>query len=470
MEAGKLTPDWFRILVDNKIDYTEVGGWRMTGKPEHPYQSYTELKTIGCIMYGPAMEESCKITKLSKSSLDDKVMESTTELRKAIIPMDIVINETMASTSSSLADKIQSSDLVSDFSIWSLKVENLKHMEIQLDDIRVATNNFSEAYCIGSGAYGKVYKGELYLSDRVSSLALETMNVDKLPRKSTVATKCNILRVELGNKGFLAQLELLSRCENPNVLRLFGFCVDGPVRILVYEYASNGSLDNYLNSTDKMINLTWDQRLKMCLGIAYGLNYLHKAEGDKRITIHGDIKSDNILLDENLEVKIADFGLSLFHPINHSESTIHMKNFAGTNVYADPEYLKTGKLKIESNIYSFGVVLFEILSGKSAYDSYYTNQYEMGLAPVAREHFSKGTILEMVDATLMSEAHELGSRPRIRPHPHSLETYCKIAYECLAETQAHRPKIDAIIKELEKALHFQEESYKIAELSKIISC
>nr|XP_043628000.1 probable receptor-like protein kinase At5g59700 [Erigeron canadensis] len=263
----------------------------------------------------------------------------------------------------------------------------------------------------------------------------------------------------LGNQGFLAELELLTRCENPNILRLLGYCVNGPERILVYEHASNGSLDDYLNSPDKMINLTWEQRLKMCVGIANGLNYLHKTEGDKNVIIHRDIKSDNILLDENLEVKIADFGLSIFHPTNHPESTIYTKNFAGTNVYADPEYMKMGKLKVESDIYSFGVVLFEILCGKLAYDSFYTNQYEKGLAPVARKHFRKGTIMEMVDGNLMNEAHELSSTLRIGPDQRSLDAFCKVAHECLAETQVSRPKMKVIDEELKKALQFQNISF-----------
>nr|XP_043629010.1 disease resistance protein RUN1-like [Erigeron canadensis] len=112
MEAGKLNADWFRILVDDKINYSEVGGWRLTGKPELPYQSYTEVKTVRCIMYGPEMEGIYKIAELSKSSLVDKTMESS-ELSKAI-PWDLFINETMASTSSSLIDEIEYCELQND--------------------------------------------------------------------------------------------------------------------------------------------------------------------------------------------------------------------------------------------------------------------------------------------------------------------------------------------------------------------
>nr|XP_043627990.1 probable receptor-like serine/threonine-protein kinase At4g34500 [Erigeron canadensis] len=327
----------------------------------------------------------------------------------------------------------------------SLKEEKL--MEIQLDVILSATNKFDETCCIGKGGYGKVYKAQLYLS--------EIMNDDKLPRyRTTVAIKHITRKDEIVNKEFRDDLEFLHGCDHPNILHLFGFCVEGE-RILVCEYASNGSLDDYLESVDKIINLTWDQRLKMCLGIANGLNYLHKAMGDKRVIIHRDIKSGNILLDENLEVKIADFGLSIFHPTNNPESTIYPKILAGTPGYADPEYMKTGKLRVESDIYSFGVVLFEILSGKLAYDPFYTNQHEKGLAPTARKHFNNGTIMELVDARLMNEAHELSSTLKLGPDKRSLVAFCEVASKCLAKTQVLRPKMNFIIEELVKALHFQ---------------
>ncbi|MFS7947073.1 putative protein kinase RLK-Pelle-LRR-I-1 family [Helianthus anomalus] len=152
-----------------------------------------------------------------------------------------------------------------------------------------------------------------------------------------------------------------------------------------------------------MTNLSWEQRIKICIDIAHGLDYIHTTMENKQKIIHRDIKSDNILLGDNWGAKIADFGLSIFHPVDHQASTINATKVAGTQVYLDPEYERTGELKKESDVYFFGVVLFEILSGRLAYDSVYTNENEKGLAPIVRQHFKKGTIKEIVDPSLKEE-------------------------------------------------------------------
>ncbi|MFS8008590.1 putative protein kinase RLK-Pelle-CR4L family [Helianthus anomalus] len=240
--------------------------------------------------------------------------------------------------------------------------------------------------------------------------------------------------------------------------------------ILVYEFAFNGSLADYLVRSDTPI-LTWAQRLKICLDIAEGIRYLHTdMEGKPRI-IHRDIKSDNILFDENMNAKLADFGLSKSHPTNQQPSTIHSKNIAGTELYIDPEYSATGKYKRESDIYSFGVVLFEILSGRVAYDSVYTKENDLGLAPVARRRFSEGTVKELIDPKIIEEDDGRIFTLNRRPNQDSFNTFSKIAYRCLAETQAKRPTIDVVIKELQNALKFQGETTVLSRfrLSDIVS-
>ncbi|KAF5783797.1 putative protein kinase RLK-Pelle-LRR-I-1 family [Helianthus annuus] len=177
---------------------------------------------------------------------------------------------------------------------------------------------------------------------------------------------------------------------------------------------------------------------------------------NKQKIIHRDIKSANILLSENWEAKIADFGLSRFHPINHTKSTIITNNVVGTRVYWDPEYERTGNLKKESDVYSFGVVLFEVLTGKLAYDSVYTNENEKGLAPIVQQHVKKGTITEMIDPNLKEENTFTLSKG---PNQDSLNTFLLIGHRCLAEKQAERPTMKVVIKELVKALKFQE-TYK----------
>ncbi|KAL7617476.1 hypothetical protein Lser_V15G03164 [Lactuca serriola] len=349
----------------------------------------------------------------------------------------------------------------------SLMVKNLEHLEIPLLDIEVATENFAEKYLIGSGTYGDVYKAELYHFDSKSLVPLEVKNKSELPKKrSTVAIKRILIREDnQGEQGFLAEIEMLTGCKHPNIVSLLGFCNEGRHMILVYEHASNGSLDEYLEGTGSLTNLTWVQRIKICIDVACGLNYIHNKIDDDRRIIHRDIKSGNILLTENWEAKIADFGLSKFSPENEQLNTLYTENIAGTKVYLDPEYDKTGRLKNETDIYSFGVVLFEMLSGRFANDPIYTKEDINGIAPVARRRFNEGTIKEMFDPRLMEETHENIFSLNKGPDPDSLDAFSKIAYQCVAETQVERPTAEVIVKKLEESLSLQENSKDSIKIS-----
>ncbi|PWA44709.1 serine/threonine-protein kinase, active site protein [Artemisia annua] len=328
-----------------------------------------------------------------------------------------------------------------------LKAENLEHLNVPFTKIVSATKNFAETHLIGSGTYGKVYKGVL-------ELPVEKKNKNNISKR-TVAIKRILFREdEQGIEGFIAEILLLTKCKHPNIVSLLGFCHEGSHMILVYEYASNGSLDAYLGN--KYNYLTWEQRIKICIDIAHGLHYLHtREEIDQRI-IHRDIKSGNILLGKNLEAKISDFGLSKLYP-NRTEARSYYTNIiAGTKLYLDPEYAATGKLKRGTDIYSFGVVLFEILSGKIANDRIFTDEDKKGLAPYAQRRFKEGTLHEMMDPKIMEEVDEHISTLNKGLNQDSLITFSKIAYECLAETQVMRPTAEIIIKELEKALVLQK--------------
>ncbi|KAL8246286.1 hypothetical protein R6Q59_007502 [Mikania micrantha] len=334
----------------------------------------------------------------------------------------------------------------------SVKMEFLK---ISLSEIRLATNDFDESYSIGCGGYGVVYKAILDVLDIQSLSSMEGKRKDELPKISkTVAIKRIFNRAdEQGKQGFLTEIELLTSCKHPNIVSLLGYSREAREMILVYEYAFKGSLSDYLGSSGKTINLTWAQRLQICLDIAHGINYLHtNMEGKPRI-IHRDIKSENILLDENLKAKVADFGLSKFHPMKQQASTIYTKNIAGTEVYMDPEYLTTFKYKRESDVYSFGVVLFEVLSGSLAYDPRYTCENDLGLAPIARRRFSEGTLKELIDPEIIQEDDDRIFTLNRGPNQASFDTFSKIAYQCLAETQAKRPTMEAVIIELQKAVN-----------------
>ncbi|KAJ0736021.1 putative protein kinase RLK-Pelle-LRR-I-1 family [Helianthus annuus] len=333
-----------------------------------------------------------------------------------------------------------------------LKGKSLDHLRLRLNDIELATGNFSETYCIGSGGYGMVYKAELDHFDGINVLEIEEGRCKgELHKKySSVAIKRLYSRVDRqGEQGFVAEIRTLSNCKHPNIVPLLGFCDEGRELILVYEYVANGRLDHYLGNMDNVTNLVWAQRLQICFDIAHGLNYLHT---HKPMIIHRDIKSANILLDDTWVAKIADFGLSKLQGTNQQGTTLITNNVAGTEVYLDPEYVNTGKLKKESDIYSFGVVLFEILCGRLAYDKIYG---EKGLPSVARQRYNEGTLKGMVDPKLM-EADEIISMLKGGVNQDSIETFLKIAYQCLAETQSGRPTMEVIIKELEEALNFQK--------------
>ncbi|GJU73450.1 kinase-like domain, phloem protein 2-like protein [Tanacetum coccineum] len=337
-----------------------------------------------------------------------------------------------------------------------LKEIDLEHLKIGLDVINEATKNFDDTYCIGSGGFGKVYKADLEHFDSSNFSLIEGVNKCDLPRKrSTVAIKR--IHNQEGQHGFISEIETLTTCKHDNIISLLGFCSEGNgAMILVYEYASKGSLEDYLGSSDKMTNLTWVQRIKVCLDIAHGLNYIHtNTDQDKQKIIHRDIKSANILLGDNWKAKIADFGLSKFHPADQDASTFNASTIAGTNTYLDPEYEKSGKLNKKSDIYSFGVVLFEILTGRLAYD------FDSGIAPIARHHFEKGTLMEIVDHKIKEETDEHIFSLSKGPNKGSLDIFSKIAFRCIAETQVERPSIDVVINELKKALNLQTEKLKV---------
>ncbi|CAN6448598.1 unnamed protein product [Victoria cruziana] len=167
-----------------------------------------------------------------------------------------------------------------------------------------------------------------------------------------------------GEREFRVEVDLLSRLDHPNLVALIGYCADGKHRFLVYEYLRNGNLQNHLNGTRRK-KLDWPLRLKIALGAARGLAYLHSSAPLGFPIVHRDFKSTNILLDENFEVKISDFGLA---KLMHEGQELYVTRVLGTFGYFDPEYTATGKLTIQSDVYAFGIVLLELLTGRKAVD------------------------------------------------------------------------------------------------------
>ncbi|CAA7402425.1 unnamed protein product [Spirodela intermedia] len=245
-----------------------------------------------------------------------------------------------------------------------------------LRQIKAATRNFDPENKIGEGGFGPVYKGIL-------------------PDGSMIAVKQLSSKSKQGNREFVNEIGMISALQHPNLVRLFGCCIEGNQLLLIYEYMENNSLARALFGPEGLrLNLDWQTRRKICIGIARGLAYLH--EESRLKIVHRDIKTTNVLLDKDLNAKISDFGLA---KLDEEENTHISTRIAGTMGYMAPEYATRGHLTEKADVYSFGVVALEIVSGKSnakylPKDDYI---YLLDWACVLQE---KGTLLDLVDPAL----------------------------------------------------------------------
>ncbi|XP_076957728.1 uncharacterized protein LOC143633282 [Bidens hawaiensis] len=231
---------------------------------------------------------------------------------------------------------------------------------------------------------------------------------------------------------------MLSRYTHENLISLLGYCDEDGEKILIYEYASNGSLNLHLKST----TFTWIQRLKVCLDAARGLSYLHDDKGTQQRILLRDIKSSNIPLDDNWNAKVSDMGLSKVGPANQLHSAL-ITNFVGTIGYLDPMYMELGILSKESDVYSFGVVLFEVLCGRLCFEN--SNGRFMSLVREWKQNYKHKKLNEIIFQDLMQEMD-----------PSSLETFSDIAFQCLQKYREKRPTISLVVEKLKIALELQE--------------
>ncbi|KVH91631.1 hypothetical protein Ccrd_006343 [Cynara cardunculus var. scolymus] len=299
--------------------------------------------------------------------------------------------------------------------------KRFKHLVIQLEEIKSATNNFGDDNLIGRGGFGKVYKG----------------TISHYKGKSMAAFKRLDSTLGQGNSEFWKEITMLSRYTHENLVSLLGYCDEGGEKILVYEYASRGSLDRHLSDPA----LTWMQRLRICLGAARGLSYLHDPKGTQQRVLHRDIKSSNILLDENWNAKVSDLGLSRISPANQPH-TIVISNMVGTLGYLDPMYLEMGLLTKESDVYSFGVVLFEVLCGRLCFE--FIDSRCRTLVRLWKNSYKEKKLDEIIFQDMLQQMN-----------PTSLVTFSNIAYLCLHESLEGRPMMVHVVKELEIALERQ---------------
>ncbi|KAL9378168.1 hypothetical protein Peur_029503 [Populus x canadensis] len=235
-----------------------------------------------------------------------------------------------------------------------LESPNLK--EFTFADLKSTTKNFKSDTLLGEGGFGKVYKG--WIDER-------TYAPSKSGSGMVVAIKKLNPESVQGFQEWQSEVNFLGRLSHPNLVKLLGYCWEDKELLLVYEFMQKGSLENHLFRKNPNIEpLSWDIRLKIAVGAARGLTFLHTS--DKKV-IYRDFKASNILLDGNYNAKISDFGLAKLGP-SGGESHVTTR-VMGTYGYAAPEYIATGHLYVKSDVYGFGVVLLEMLSGRRALDT-----------------------------------------------------------------------------------------------------
>ncbi|KAJ0736194.1 putative protein kinase RLK-Pelle-CrRLK1L-1 family [Helianthus annuus] len=334
---------------------------------------------------------------------------------------------------------------------------NLEYLKIRLDDIKLATHNFSNAYKTGTSEWYTWYEAELNHFDKENPSFAEGKSTSKQSNRQTPVVIKRFLSKDddLGEELFFTELEVLTSIKHHNIVTLIGFCVEGFEMVLVTEKFSNRSLWEYLENVNDMHILTWEKRLKICIDIAHALIYLHNEMEDKKMIIHGNINSGRFGLDENWVAKIEDFEFAVFLPPNQEDEALCERAKFKLKCYLDPEYAKTGKLIRESDVYSFGVVLFEVLCGRLANDQIYLNKSEEGLAHVARGNFCNGTIEDMIDPTLKEETGKMSYISNRGANKDSLHTFLEVATQCVAKTKDQRPTMTVVLNELEKAFIFQ---------------
>lgn len=301
-------------------------------------------------------------------------------------------------------------------------MEQFQHLKIHLEDIKLATNNFDVSNVIGEGSFGKVYKGVHSHSNQQIIVAYKRLNHNAFQ----------------GATEFWREIFMLFHYTHENLISLLGYCDEDGEKILMYEHACHGSLDQHLSST----SLTWTQRLNICLTAAMGLSYLHDPRETQQRVLHRDIKSSNILLDENWNSKVSDMGLSRIG-IASQEHTILFTNAVGTFGYIDPMYAEKTILTKESDVYSFGVVLFEVLCGRLCYE--FNDNFYHSLVRMWKQRYKERTL----DRCIFEDMKQ-------HMDPRSLDTFLEIAYQCVKKHPKKRPTMYQVVEKLEFALQFQE--------------
>ncbi|KAJ0580050.1 putative protein kinase RLK-Pelle-CrRLK1L-1 family [Helianthus annuus] len=287
-----------------------------------------------------------------------------------------------------------------------------------LAEIQYANENFHDKLVTGKGGFGTVYKGQITSEEVVHVVAIKRWN--------PLSTQ--------GELRFRAEIDILRKCRHCHLVSLIGYCAYNEEKIVVYEYMPNGSLYHHLYQTSRP--LSWVQRLNIAIGAARGLDYLHTRVSTQHGVIHCDVKSSTILLDDNWEAVISDLGVSIIGPTWNSYVGDDVK---GTYGYLDPEYLMTGKLTYKTDVYAFGIVLFELLAGRRVLDGTYGDHRR--LAIWVQECVKEGNLDQMVDPRIKGEISTK-----------CLSRFAQIAERCVRNVSKERPTMSELVASLQALL------------------
>lgn len=283
-----------------------------------------------------------------------------------------------------------------------------------LRDLELATGRFTKDNVLGEGGYGVVYKGQL---------------INGTP----VAVKKILNNIGQAEKEFRVEVEAIGHVRHKNLVRLLGYCVEGTHRMLVYEYVNNGNLEQWLHGAMRHHGyLTWEARIKILLGTAKALAYLHEAIEPK--VVHRDIKSSNILIDDDFNAKVSDFGLAKLLGAGKSHVTTRVM---GTFGYVAPEYANTGLLNEKSDVYSFGVLLLEGITGRDPVD-YGRPTNEVNLVDWLKMMVGSRRSEEVVDPNI-----------EVKPSTRALKRALLTALRCVDPDSEKRPKMSQVVRMLE---------------------
>ncbi|XP_026432548.1 putative receptor-like protein kinase At4g00960 isoform X2 [Papaver somniferum] len=290
------------------------------------------------------------------------------------------------------------------------QIPSSESLQFHFSTVIAATDNFSEANKLGEGGFGSVYKGTL-------------------PDGREIAVKRLSKYSGQGDQEFKNEVTLVAKLQHRNLVQFIGFSLAGEEKLLIYEFMPNASLDQFLFDAIRSAQLNWERRYKIIGGVARGLVYLH--EESRLKIIHRDLKASNILLDMDMNPKIADFGMARLFVLDQTQE--RTTRIVGTYGYMAPEYIMHGHFSVKSDVFSFGVLILEILSGQRN-SSFYQSAVAQDLLSYVWRHWNDGSAIEILDPTLKDTC----SRNEALRCIH-------VALLCVQENVADRPSMPTVI-------------------------